>query len=259
MQLLEKKSVDDLPKVLKEAMSSLRYFNIPIMLVGSASIKTITHFGDYDLLSDLSKVNIGARASYDEFIRILHKTNTSLLLTEIKIELKNGAKLRHIPSVEEYAKLYDKIEFIKFDYILYDDPILYDLSSIYSFDSEYLSKNTSIVRLRKELMQLIHEEKWYKVLKRIYSISRLEENLTNLDKLTTFFNDNGRAYRTMSNLEAIKNAYGVNKSHVLLQRIGKNLEALGIAPRDIASQVLKLEKLLGNKAKKFYDDNFTRH
>jgi hypothetical protein len=251
----------DYPDELKKSMEILRYFDNNIMLAGSANIKSLKYFGDYDLVSLIEKKGT-VESSYKEFERILKEMDQQnfLNLYEIKVQLKNGKKIREFPSFENWKKIFKNIDLVKFDYILYSDYIYYELSSLYPFNSE--KKESTEKENRKsfldDIVELKKENKYYKILKRIYSLSLLNENEKDIKLLNKFFNNRGLDYRIMSNLEAIEKIFEIDKNEKTLERIKKNLNLIHTNPSNIKNKINSKKELLNKIAKKFYYKNFEK-
>lgn len=255
----DKKSFINYPTNLKKAIQALRYYQNPIFLMGSSNIRSLQYFGDYDLFTKIENIET-AEKSYQEFERILNNTKEHdfMNLLEIKIQLKDGKKIREFVDIKTFKKIFDKIDFVKFDFILYSDSIYYELSSIYSFSKTSKSKNIDdeIKSLLEEIPELEKEDKYYKVLKRLYSISVLKKDILNIRKLTKFFNDNGKKYRIMSNLEAIEKIFSLDNSELTKNRIKQNLALLKTTPSIIGEKIESLKMNLNKDAENFYKNNF---
>jgi hypothetical protein len=254
----EKKRVYEYPENLVKSMEILKYFDNPIILAGSANLRSQMFFGDYDLISNIKKKE-SAKKSYYEFRRILKEAQEQNFLTldEVKIQLTNGKKYREFISLEEFEKVFKDIELIKFDFLLYSDYVFYELSSIYPLIQKPLDPEENKKSLLGELPELKKEGKYYKLLKRIFSLSSKTGKSINLEKLTAFFNKNGEDYRKMSNLEAIEKIYKIDPSDQNLFRIKENLRMIGENASSISKKIESIKKSLQMRAKKFYIENFS--
>lgn len=247
-----------LPDNLKKSMKIFKYFKTPILLVGSSNIRNLMFFGDFDLLSSV-EIKHPAEKSYREFNRILEdaKKTDFLYFVEVKIQLKNGDKIRNFVDLAKYKKIYENIDFIKFDFILFDDSVFYELSSLYiiKYGKEETKKkiNDNIESLKSEIPDLQKENKYYKMLKRIFSIAKLKNDELTMNNLTSFFNKNGRDYQNMANLEAIEKIFELDKEPLTLKRIKNNLKLLKVDAEDISNKIDSFKNDLQNKAKKFYN------
>lgn len=252
----QRKGFFDYHETLKEAMNILKFKNEPLNLWGSSNLRALQYFGDYDFMTNiLSKYS--ARESYTEFKRILDESEKSgfLTLIEIKIQLKNGVKIRELVQEDEFIKNYKKIEFIKFDFIIYIDYIFYELSSLYSYDNKLFDKNNNIKRLNDEIQELKKDNNYYKILKRTFSLANLKNEKLNAQELIKFFNKVGSKYRIISNLEAIEKIYEVSDSKLDLYRIKENLKILGISEKDMSNKINILRDSIQKEAEDFYIKN----
>lgn len=257
--IARRKGIFDYPDNLKKAMEILKYGKEKLNLVGSSNIKSLLYFGDFDFMT-LIKDRKEPKKSYEEFDRILEdaKKTDFLIFQELKIQLKDGTKIREKISESKFIEIFKNIDFVKFDFILYADYIFYELSSLYSFTNNSVNKDENIKRLYDELPELKKEKKYFKLLKRIYSISNLKNEILDVRDLTKFFNNNGLGYRIMSNLEAIEKLYEISDSKLNLHRIKENLKILKIPEKDISKNIQKLKESLTKKAKDFYDSNYKK-
>jgi hypothetical protein len=258
LPIVTRKQATEYPENIIRAMHVIQFGNIVPVMGGSASIRSIKYFGDFDLITKIPK-NYGARASYDQLENILIKTEKAkdfMILEEIKFQT-DTQKYREMIDREQFDKIYKKLELVKYDYIVYANRIFYELSSIYAFKS---GKGVKAYQdsIFNEIPEYIKEGNYFKVLKRYYSISNLNKDRDMLDKLTDFFNKYGKNYRIMSNLQAIEKVYKLDDSKETLQKIYDNLEDLGFNPKmkNFGKEIKKLFDELQKHAKVFYDENF---
>ncbi len=257
--IYEKKNYSHYPANLILCMKILKYFDNIIFLAGSASLTSQIYFGDYDLLSLIKKKGT-PKSSYREFQRILKQSEEQdfLKLDEIKIQLKDGTKYREFLDEDKFIKIFNDIDIVKFDFILFSDGIYYELSSIYAFQYQNFSKETQMKSLYDELPELKKEGKYYKILKRIFAISSLDKNITLAQELTRFFNENGKDYRILSNLEAIEKIFKISKDEKVKNRIIDNMRILNIDSKDIPKKINSIKKSLKKKAEDFYNKNLKK-
>lgn len=205
--ILQKRILNE--EVLK-LLSVLRYKNKPIELVGSASLQSQRYFSDYDFFSVIGKVQL--KSSFDEFNKILEriKKNPNYYLIELKIQLKNGEKTKINPPIflefDEYARLFPHIDFVKIDLCIFSEFRFIEVSIIYKiFEDKLFTKEVYVKELQNSIKELNQDKSYYKVLKRMFNINKVQGNKDNLVKLANFFNsDVGELYQIKSNLEAIK-------------------------------------------------------
>lgn len=255
LPLVTRKQAHEYPDNLIHAMHILKFADVRPVLGGSASIKTIKYFGDFDLISRIPPRTYDAQESYAQLTGIMKRSKETnfLILDEVKFQT-DKMKYRKMISKSQFVKIYDDLELVKYDYILWAGGIFYELSSIYSFKSGGKLEDF-LKSIYEELPEHKDEGNWFKILKRLYSISNLQKDSTTLKLLTDFFNRHGKGYRIMSNLQAIEKAYKLDKSRETLERIAQNLGELGYDPeqRDFSKEIGGLYNKLQKLAKEFYD------
>jgi len=258
MNVLQKRINTD--EVLK-LLSDLRYKNKPIELVGSASLQSQRYFSDYDFFSVVGKDS--TKQSFDEFRNILSKieANPNYYPIELKIQLKDGEKIKINPPVlldyAEYKEVYSKIDFVKLDLCIFSEFRFIEVSIIYKiYKDAAFTKEVYLQELRQSIKELEEDKSHYKVLKRMFNIYKVNGDNENLLKLTAFFNsDIGRQYQIKSNLEAIKlmrEAYPKNervkqKIKINLSKIKPyTLQDLNTLQGDVNKSALLLKKSFSN-------------
>jgi len=254
---LQKKSKQSYPANLTSAIIALTFDKVPPVLAGSSSIFNLRYFGDYDLITPIKRKKYTASETYDKLMRAYRRALALdfIILDEVKFQTKDGQKFRQIIKKEEFEDIYKDIDIVKFDFILYADDIYYELSSIYAFSFD---ETDTVQTLRDEIPELRKEGKYFKMLKRFYSLATILGQDRTVRILTEFFNKHGEDYRLMSNLETLEKTYSLDKSRKTLHRIYENLRILhikGIEDLDFANEIEKIYKKLQKIAKKFYDDN----
>jgi hypothetical protein len=163
------------------------------------------------------------------------------------------------------TKIYDKnikrsmfknINFVKIDYILWFEYQFKEVSVIYSF---YNVKKT-ILDIKKDYDELAKEGSYYKALKRLFSMYKLEmtSGKTNALKLSSFFNsDMGKLYEMNSNLKTIKLLKTMYDDKPTQKRIEINLKYLKIDPLSNLDELIKTNDIiLNNAAKKYIPEKY---
>jgi hypothetical protein len=220
MDILEPKKIGDLSDDIKKVLNVFKFKNKSIKLNGSSSLKSQQYFGDIDLYTLTGKPNLKDFHYFQNIM--LNFTNANLYFIELKIQLLDGDKVKFYDindfDFETYKKYYEHTEYIKIDFVLYTDNKFIECSVIYDFGKKKQNLKAS---LQDDFKQFIKEGKYYKALKRLFNLYKLEKNNNkNLKILSRFFNSEyGLAYRNISNLEACNLVSSKYKSKYTRDRV----------------------------------------
>ena len=127
---------------------------------------------------------------------------------------------------------------------------------MYDFEKIVRDKNQYKASLKEDIDELIKEKQYYKVLKRLFSLYRIDKDYEKLLQLNEIFNSElGEKYKKISNLKTlsvIKDEYNDYSTH---KKIIINLKALGENSRvkNVENRADVLEEQLNNEAKKIYE------
>jgi len=248
MNITEKRYI---PQDLYPYVKVLQYDKIPIKLLGSAGLASQRYYSDYDMLSVVSG---DCKKAYNTISSIMERAenNPDMYFIEFKLQTKKGKKIREMPDdLVKFCQYFRDIEFIKLDYIVRIEGRFVELSIIYSFSRGEEDFKMSV---KKDIRELYEEGKYYKVLKRIFSmLSKEKKSIERDDKLvllTNFFNSEvGKMYQDASNLRAIKLLLENYEDEDTRRKAELNLKDLKLKLSDIT----KLEKVYNREAKKILD------
>lgn len=121
-------------------------------------------------------------------------------------ELSKGRRKTFLDAVDDKAV-------IKIDVAVYMNGTFVEFSNVFEIYAgkrplNYTESNI-VQAIRDSLDYYKHEKKWYKVLKRYFSIARIEKNVRPIELLTPFFNSNvGLVNRVRSALSTIVDMIG---------------------------------------------------
>jgi hypothetical protein len=257
MDILEKKEKSQFDNDLKDIIKILKFKNNPIELKGSSSLKSQKYFSDYDLFTNII-LNYGVDEVYDEFRKILNNIISSydLYFIEFKIQTKKGKKYRWFPNddfkYEDFKKAFKDVDFAKIDIVSRTVNIFIEVSCIYKFSQDVLPTEEYISSLNKDIKELKKEGNYYKILKRLFNIFKLENNIHNIEMLTKVFNSElGKQYKTISNLEAIESLKKYYKDADTNKKIEINLTDINEPHTE--NNLKKYKNELNDKAKKIYN------
>jgi len=250
------------PKIISPYVNILKYKNSPVELLGTGGNESQNYPSDIDLFSKII-TNENAQSSYEEFNKMIDEIEErdDMFFVEFKVQQKNGNKFKFMSMDEirdknyEYLKYFNKdIDYCKFDFILLINGMFIELSIIYVFNKDPLDYDVLKLSLSNDMIELIDEDKYYKSLKRLFAILKLDEKpdkeaLVNISRL--FNSAVGELYKKNSVLKAIKlyqETYPNEKK--LPQYVFKNL---GFKNIDKMDDIIKdYDSLINREGYKFY-------
>lgn len=262
MDILEKKQKGEFENDLKNIIKILKFKNLPIELKGSSSLKSQQYYSDFDLFTEI-RLNYSVDEIFDEFRKILNNIISSydLYFIEFKLQTKKGKKHRWYPNdefkFEDFKKAFKDIDFVKIDLIARIQNIFIEVSCIYKFSNNVLTTEEYISSVNKDIKELKKEKNYYKILKRMFNIYKVENNIHNIEILNKIFNSElGKKYKLISNLEAIKLLSQFYDDADTKKKIEINLTDIK-EPHNISSIEKHLKKYksdLNTQAKKIYNN-----
>jgi hypothetical protein len=202
-------------KEIEKAYHILQFKNEPLELVGTAGLKRQLYPADYDFLSKIKFLK--TKEMYNEFKKILDniQQQNNLYFIEFKFQNKDESKFK-IYSIDDFTlKTFykhfkpSKIDYCKIDLIinLENTNDFKEVSVIYFIkkkNDEDITKEKYILNLEDDYKGLIKEKKYYKSLKRLFTIYKLNMDYKKINILTKFFNSNiGKLYQLKNKLEAV--------------------------------------------------------
>jgi len=208
MEVLESKPVASYKDELKRLIKLLTFKKNKLELKGSASLTSQRYFSDYDLFCVVERPD--KDELYDFFSKLLTKIQETddLWFIELKLQTKQGKKVRVYPKCElkktDWDKVWKSLDFIKIDLIARIDAFFTEVSCIYSISETVPTQKEYTESLQQDIKDLTKEKKWYKILKRKFNIYKAEDNKSELLRLSKIFNGKlGEEYQLISRLEAL--------------------------------------------------------
>lgn len=277
-EIIDKKPKGTYPFEIKKLFNLLKFDERLPDIMGSASLTSMRYFGDYDLFSYIGFPSMNS--VYNRMSVILESiiNSNEYYFVEFKIQGVNGRKFRWFYGQEflkrDFEKIVSdvKIDFMKIDIVVWIDNKFVEVSSIYKFGEASIDANDERVHMleqlksiREEIPELKADKNYYKILKRFYSIAKINEDDKMINTLTKFFNsDVGKMYADYSNILAINRLIEQRDSNPIIGesmfrlRLKNNLKILSKnSGRDIKDidQMKKLEndlfKEINLKAEEF--------
>ena len=253
MNILERKERYRYEPLVKDLINHIEIKENVIVLLGSSGLSSQRYFSDFDLYSFIKeKPRINTLYNYLNEILSYIKDKNNLWFIELKYENVKGDKIKtNTPSInkKELEEMYKNLKIIKIDMIGLIDNRLKEISIIYEFKK---SKNEK-EKLLEEIEVLEKEGEYYKMLKRLFSLFKLEGAKRNkeLVYLTKVFNSElGRIYLETKNLEAIelfKEHYKDTNSRKIIEI---NLNDLGVQENEIKTRIRENKKILNSNGVK---------
>lgn len=229
MEILEKKEA---PSNLAGISNRLAYGKTKLILAGSSSLASQIYTSDYDFITQ-------GGGDLTEWKRILQyiASNDDLYFIELKVQMIDGSKNRWyaIEDIPPSAFRGKSIDFVKIDLVVYlTTKVFREVSVIYNF-GEKAEQGKILASLTKDLNEYLRQGKYYKALKRYFSILGRTENPKKrsiqtklLIRLSVFFNSpTGKEYQKLNNLKAIELVYNRYGTGLTEKKIISNLKDIG--------------------------------
>jgi hypothetical protein len=257
MDILEEKQKGELDNKIKILFKKLKFFSEPIELKGSSVLKSQKFFSDYDLFSDIKK-KYEPKKTYNKFKKIFNDVlkDEDNYFIEFKIQTKDGKKIKWFSleefNYDEFEKVYDDIDFCKIDLITRIENKFFEVSCIYKFSYEKLTKEKYIKNLKEDINELEKEKKYYKILKRKFNIYKVKDDKKKLLELSQIFNSPlGEKYQLLSNLEAMKKLLDITNDDKTIKKIIINLKDQRLEPnvKKIDEKIKMLNDEINTEAK----------
>lgn len=258
MDILEEKDNLYLTDDVKYLINLFKYKDDKIIFKGSASKKVLKYFGDYDFITNIKKPD--AQIFYNFLYNMLTTININpdLFLIEIKQQTKDDKiRYRNLDEFdfETFNENYKDTEFIKIDIIFYFDRRFIESSIIYNFDDKRLSNEELINKMKEDIDEFIKDKNYMKVIKRIFSIERINKNYDVLKMIIRFLNSNvGEESQKLSNLETIQ----LLKEHYKLDKFNKARVKLNLKEIDclgsIEDNINELKNYVNDRAESFLNN-----
>jgi hypothetical protein len=255
MNITEKRQNND--EVIK-LMKVLKFDKQPIELVGSASLKNMRYFGDYDFITNITETD--AKNAYDVLKNIITaiRQNPHYYLIELKIQLNSGKKTKiYLPMAIDYTEFkkdFKKIDFVKLDIVIFIHGRFMEASVIYKFSDHKLTKDEYIKSLEQDIEDFKKDKKYYKVVKRLFNIHRAHGDSDKMHSIMSFLNDEnfGKLYGIKSLMEAnslMKEHY--KRDAIVKKKLNESLKGLKPYTEDDENKIIDAL----NKASKVFLDH----
>ena len=253
-------SISDAPCFDQEDTSCMEAINLVgstamTVFLGMALLLTIV----FILIAALPKYSFKSKIFSDILDKIKNYNNCYFI--ELKLQKKNGNKKKFNKiddfNKKDFDKFYKDIDIIKIDLIFFTDYEFIEVSIIYNFSTDITSKEEYIKNINKDITELKDEGNYYKVLKRLFSIYKLNNDKPKLLYLSKIFNSVlGKQYKKISNLNTILLLLDYYKDDNILKKVEINLKGIKepTSIKDIRNNQDKYYNKLNEEAKYYYDE-----
>jgi len=261
MDITTKKPSKLVPSFINDLIKSLKIENIKIELLGTASLNSQYYYSDFDLYSDISKIK-DLSTVYKNLNRIFQLKDNNVYFKEFKVQLKNGEKFKFfdLPISINKNITRDDIDYVKVDYIVFVDNQFTDVSLIYNLNPLKKSNEEIIKLVGDDQKEFYNMGKYYKSLKRYFSILNLQGRKADMVKLTVglFNTDNGRKYKICSVLGTVIDLikkYGRRNANIS-SKIKANLRLfklpINMTVKEMEDYIKKESDIFNKEALTFY-------
>ena len=244
MNVLQKKNII---YELNRIIPYLNFKKSKIKLVGSASLQSQFYSSDFDLSCQVKRCYKPVTIC-KEFMQIVDNSMKldDVYFVELKIQ-SDEKKIKYTDPNNFRSKDFKQIDFVKIDYVVRIDNVFKEMSVMYDFNDTNKVKSDIISNIRRDIRELAESGQYYKVLKRLFSIHKINKDKSELVLLTIFFNGPvGRLYNVNSNLKAISLLLTRYDDPVTLKKVAINLKDINVDPEEDITQLIIQNDLLIN-------------
>ena len=250
MDIIAPRQYYELHNDIKSILRAFRFGNYQPSLKGSSSFKSQHYFSDYDAYVKVPKT-FTQEESYELFQKIIERlTALKTFIMEVKLQTTNNTKVRWSHGSEfgfkKFSQHYGTVAFIKIDIIARIDYKFTEVSCIYDFEDDK-KDDDYIQSLQKDVRKYKKQGKYYKMLKRVFSLYKARGDKESLIQLTRFFNGpEGELYQETANLETIHRLRKIHIDPSVERAIRLNMKEIK------HKNIEKNEERLNKRAKEFY-------
>ena len=241
---------------LKQLMTLFKFKKYKVQLLGSSSLEYVNKYAsDYDFYTNIN-LERKIDSVYDFLNNVLSINDENIYFIELKFQFLNGKKKKFktldnliLPDINR-----DEIDYIKIDYIIYNNYEFKEMSIIYDLNREVKTQEAIMKTLQNDINEYYKEGHIYKALKRVFSLLRLYDDKKMMVKLSYLFNDDtyGKLYQIQNNLKTIlemRKRYGDNK--LVVQKIIANFQKIGLPVMNntqLKHHIKMIEKKINDEA-----------
>jgi hypothetical protein len=222
MDILQLKQPLFYEEEIKYLYNVYKYKDVRLELKGTGALTSQLYPSDYDFYSKLSRKNL---KDFTEWIKTKIediKSDINLYFMELKVEYKDNTKHKFFKNEVINIQNIKDIKIVKLDIILWNNKTFIDTSCIYDFETK---KPNYKKQLTEDIKEFFKEGKYFKVLKRLFSLYRINKNEIKLNELSEIFNSKyGLMYKIINNIETIEKVKKIYNDRLTRERLKINKE-----------------------------------
>lgn len=261
----EKKQLSEYDDEVKKLFSYFKFKDQELVLNGSYSSRNMVYYGDLDFVTQVDKSNDLYNDLKQIFTRLFNDHNNYFI--ELKLQMKDDQKIKiklfnDFLKEDVITKHLDNLKFVKIDIVAYFDGYFKEASCIYNIGdaSNYTDADEFKNDLKKDIAELKKDKNYFKMLKRMYSIARIEDDTKAKNMLTSFFNgEAGEMYYHISTLKAIDllvtspefKSYPDSRKEDIKHKIEGVYKEFRITGKPLKKVIEKGEQMINEKAVEF--------
>ena len=262
MDVIEKKYPTT---IIQPYLQLLKWDDNVLQLLGTGGNASQLYPSDIDLFCKI-RHDVEPDDAYNKCLEILDETGqrSDMFFIEGKVQDKDGKKWKWKTLEEleeknyEFLKYFnDDVDYVKLDFVLLMKGVFIELSVIYVFNKDPLDYDKLKLSLSNDMIELIHEKKYYKSLKRLFAIMKLEEVIprTKLVEISKLFNSAVRKlYKKNSILKAIElfnESFTDPESRKMSEYVYKNMGFSNM--KDLPKIIKEYDAIINGEAYKFME------
>ena len=265
MDVIEKKYPS---AIITPYIEILKWGNNPLQLLGTGGNRSQLYPSDIDLFSKIND-DVEPEEAYDTCLEKLYEASkrSDMFFIEGKVQEKDGEKYKFhtLEELEEngaefFRYFTDDVDYVKFDFVLLINGAFIELSAIYVFNKDPLDYDKLKLSLSNDMIDLIKEKKYYKSLKRLFAIMKLEEIIpkNKLVEISKLFNSEvGKLYKKNSILKAIElfnESYKDKQSQRIALSVYRNMGFKDM--KDMPKIIKDYDNIINREGHKFLEKHY---